>query len=125
MMETYHPRTRLVPCKDAKDCPETGDPCPYANDYGGELCMMCGVHLAKYTKSYRDKHWQKCRFGCDPRDCGTEGRDTDGVRKNVVCALATNPSSVMLPSQPYTGPDNPYLVFCKRDGEPCNAKWEE
>jgi len=78
-----------------------------------------------FTEKYRNKRWQKCRHGCDLRNCGTEGRDTDGTLRNVLCELVTNPGSVMVPSQPFTGPDNPYLIFCDRDGKPCDASWKE
>jgi len=73
----------------------------------------------RFSEEYRNKHWRKCRFGVDPRSCGC------AVLRSVVCALVTRPDSVMLPCQPFTGPDNPYLVFCKKDGNSCNASWKE
>lgn len=81
--------------------------------------------VKQFTKEYRDKHWRKCRFGCDLRNCGTEGRDTDGFRKNIEEQLRTDPKSVIVLSQPHSGPDNPYLVYCERDGKPCDASWKE
>ena len=83
------------------------------------------VNESEFTEEYRNKRWRSCRFGCDLRNCGTEGRETDGTLKNVVCQLVTNPASVTVLSQPYSGPNNPYLVFCDRDGNPCNASWKE
>jgi hypothetical protein len=81
--------------------------------------------MKKFTEEYRDKHWVKCRFGCDPRNCGSEGRETDCVLKNVVCQMVTNQSSAVTLSQPYSRFDNPFLCFCERDGDPCDARWKE
>jgi len=72
-----------------------------------------------FTESYRDRHWRKCRYGTDPRTCNS------AVLKNVICQLVTKPETVMLPNQPYTSLDNPYLAFCERDLNPCDARWEE
>ncbi|GAI42568.1 unnamed protein product [marine sediment metagenome] len=51
-----------------------------------------------FTKEFRDRRWRKCRFGCDLRSCGS------GILKN-------NDSLVKVPSQPFIGPDNPYIVI--------------
>lgn len=121
---TYHRRTKIIPCKDAKDCPETGNPCPYADDYGGELCRntMCSVHfsMGNYTKSYRNKHWRKCRFGLDPRKCGgwklKEG--ADGTKEtdwfwHGCYATRTRDS------------DGELHNYCMIDDQRCDAQWIE
>ena len=54
-----------------------------------------------FTKEYRDRRWRKCRHSTDPRTCDScyipKGRSLTELGQGV----------------------------CERDGESCDAKWEE
>jgi hypothetical protein len=60
--------------------------------------------FAGFTKEYRDKHWQKCRYGLDPRTCESayypKGKATEFIMQN---------------RQP----------LCSKDNLECDARWVE
>lgn len=55
--------------------------------------------MTMFTDEWRSKRWKPCRFGRDPRDCGSAGRATDCLFK-----------------------DGEHV--CLRDQKLCDACWE-
>jgi len=62
-----------------------------------EDCELNPAHyIIEYTEEYKNRNWIKCRYRKDLRDCpGYHSKNVNGK----------------------------FVIFCKHDNEPCNAKW--
>lgn len=90
-------------------CPRCGWTKP--KDYTCKKCPKCRAMLvpktikkgceevivakAIYTREYRNQHWKPCRFGLDPRTCGSLHAVWKGEKGKI----------------------------CGRDGARCDAEW--
>lgn len=96
-MSESKPKFKIVfKCKCGWVRPE-GHSCLKCAKCGGTLkpIPVKDTQLYAYSDGYRDLHWKPCRFGLDPRTCGS----LHHVWKGRVGKI------------------------CGRDGEPCNAEW--
>ena len=59
------------------------------------------INESGFTEEYRDRHWQKCRYGIDPRSC--------------VSAFIPKGRSLTDRNQ----------AVCETDQADCDARWKE
>ena len=67
------------------------------------------VPIVEYTEEYRNKHWRKCRFGRDLRNCG------EWVEENGMLIYKVGYYSKKIGDK--------YVIFCERDNERCDCEW--
>jgi len=83
-------------------------------------CPKCGTLLKpitiknpiiEYTDEYRDKHWIKCRYGKDLRDCGEWKLNPKTGQLEWKCGYYSKKVN------------GKWFHFCKKDNKKCDAKW--
>lgn len=66
--------------------------------------------IVEYTEEYRNKHWKKCRYGKDLRNCGEWKWNENGQLEWI--------------SGYYSKfEDGEWHIYCRKDDKPCDAEW--